>query len=151
MNAHPFHITSFCMSSVDFPSNVIPESYIVLGHYLPRLDFRDSLEPDKVVQAFRSGASADHDNSNNKKSPTTPNILLINNDGVLVKGKSMEQVFDRLEVLDATANIVLECMQIGKLNLMTPEQMQEIDEKWFGMTPSTTTSTQSNKKRKATE
>jgi ribulose-5-phosphate 4-epimerase/fuculose-1-phosphate aldolase len=60
------------------------------------------------------------------------NILCVQNDGVMVKGKSLEQVFDRLEVLEATSSVVLECMALGTLNLMTDQQTDEIDEKWFG-------------------
>jgi ribulose-5-phosphate 4-epimerase/fuculose-1-phosphate aldolase len=72
------------------------------------------------------------------------NVLLVNNDGVMVKGSSLAQVFDRLEVLEATANVVLECKSLGAIHPMTREQTQEIDEKWFHEKPSE----HSNKRQK---
>jgi len=53
MNAHPFHITAFCMTSTEFQSDVIPESYIVL-RTVGKIPFRKSLEPKAVVEAFES-------------------------------------------------------------------------------------------------
>lgn len=58
-------------------------------------------------------------------------MVLVNNDGVVVKGSSLAQVFDQLEVLEATPNVVLECTSLGSLHPMTKEQIQEIDKKWF--------------------
>ena len=117
MHAHPFHIAAFCMTNVDFPPNVIPESYIVLRN-VGRISFLDSLDKERVIQAFK-----DNDPCSS---------LLVDNDGIMVQGKSLEQVFDRLEVLEATANVVLECKALGETNLMTKEQTQAIDEVWFG-------------------
>jgi hypothetical protein len=37
----------------------------------------------------------------------------------MVKGSSLAQVFDRLEVLEATPNVVLECTSLGSLRPMT--------------------------------
>ena len=128
LHAHPFHITAFCMTSVDFSSNIIPESYIVLRN-VGRIPFLQSLGPE-VVNGFRDNSPC--------------NVLLVNNDGVMVKGSSLAQVFDRLEVLEATANVVLECKSLGAIHPMTREQTQEIDEKWFHEKPSE----QSNKRQK---
>ena len=119
LHAHPIHITSFCLSTTPFTPNVIPESFIVLRD-VGRLPFRDSYVPDRVVQGFRD-TNAD-----------TCNILLAENDGVIIKGTSLEQVFDRLEVLEATANVVLEAKTIGRVNVMTPQQEDEVHEQFFG-------------------
>jgi L-fuculose-phosphate aldolase len=123
---HPFHISAFCMTSVNFSSKIIPESYIVL-RTVGRIPFRQSLGPD-VVDGFRDNSPC--------------NVLLVNNDGVIVKGSTLPQVFDRLEVLEATANVVLECKSLGALHPMTREQTEEIDEKWFHEKPN------SNKRQK---
>jgi L-fuculose-phosphate aldolase len=116
MHAHPFHITAFCMTSKEFHSSIIPESYIVL-RTVGRIPFRHSLEPQSVVQAFHNRKDC--------------NVLLVDNDGVMITGSSLAQVFDRLEVLEATANVVLECSALGELHPMTKEQTDEIDQKWF--------------------
>ena len=116
LHAHPFHITAFCMTSVQFNSAIIPESYIVL-RTVGRIPFRHSLDGAQVVQGFRANANC--------------NVVLVNNDGVMIKGNSLPQVFDRLEVLEATANVVLECKSLGSIHPMTEEQTRDIDEKWF--------------------
>jgi ribulose-5-phosphate 4-epimerase/fuculose-1-phosphate aldolase len=73
--------------------------------------------------------------------------VLVNNNGVVVKGSSLAQVFDRLEVLEATPNVVLECTSLGSLRPMTSkEKIQEIDEKWFHETE-----TNNSKKQKRNE
>jgi L-fuculose-phosphate aldolase len=119
MHAHPIHITSFCLSSVPFTPNVIPESYIVLRD-VGRISFRQSFDPAQVVAAYRDD-------------PETCNILLAENDGVIIRGNSLEQVFDRLEVLEATATVVLEAKTIGRVNLMTEKQQDDVDIMFFGM------------------
>jgi L-fuculose-phosphate aldolase len=118
MHAHPIHITSFCLSSVPFTPNVIPESYIVLRN-VGRISFRQSFDPHQVVAAYR-------------QDPEACNILLVENDGVVIRGASLEQVFDRLEVLEATATVVLEAKAIGRVNLMTEKQEEEVDIMFFG-------------------
>jgi len=47
------HYCLFCMTSTEFQSDVIPESYIVL-RTVGRIPFRKSLEPKAVVGAFES-------------------------------------------------------------------------------------------------
>ena len=128
LHAHPFHITAFCMTSVNFQSNIIPESYIVLRN-IGRIPFLQSLDGEGAVDGFRANSPCD--------------VVLVNNDGVIIKGSSLPQVFDKLEVLEATANVVLECKSIGELHPMTEEQISEIDEKWFHEKK-----TSSNKKQK---
>lgn len=98
---------------------MIPESYIVL-----RMTFRQSLNQHEVVCRIAQNSR------DGRKHPC--NVMLVDNDGVIIKGSSLEKVFDRLEVLEATANVVLECKSIGNLHLMTESQRDEIDEKWFG-------------------
>ena len=128
LHAHPFHITAFCMTSVNFHSNIIPESYIVLRN-VGRIPFLQSLDGEGAVDGFRANSPCD--------------VVLVNNDGVMIKGSSLPQVFDRLEVLEATANVVLECNSLGELHPMTEQQISEIDEKWFHEKRS-----KSNKKQK---
>jgi L-fuculose-phosphate aldolase len=116
VHAHPFHISAFCMTSATFATRVLPESYIVLRN-VGAISFRDSLHKKRVVAAFAANE------------PCT--TLLLHNDGALVQGESLEQVFDRLEVLEATANVILEAKSLGGIQLMSSKQIQEIDEQWF--------------------
>jgi L-fuculose-phosphate aldolase len=109
LQAHPFHITAFCMTSVNFNSNIIPESYIVLRR-VGRIPFRQSIDGPSLVDGFWQNSPC--------------NMVLVNNNGVVVKGSSLAQVFDRLEVLEATPNVVLECTSLGSLCPMTKEQIK---------------------------
>jgi L-fuculose-phosphate aldolase len=46
--------------------------------------------------------------------PATP-ALLLENDGVLVTGATVLETFDRLEVLESTAEALINCRAIGDL------------------------------------
>lgn len=116
MHAHPSLVSAFCLTNVDLTSSVIPESYIVLRN-IARLGFRASLDEASVVEAFA------------KNKPCS--ALLVDNDGVIVIGPSPAAVFDRLEVLEATANVVLECRALGEAHYLTDQQTDEIDRVWF--------------------
>jgi L-fuculose-phosphate aldolase len=114
LQAHLFHITAFCITSVNFNSNIIPESYIVLRR-VGCIPFCQSIDGPSLVDGFRQNSLC--------------NVVFVNNNGVVVKGSLLAQVFDQLEVLEATPNVVLECTSLGSLRPMTKEQIQEIDEK----------------------
>lgn len=107
MQAHPFHIAAFCMTKTRLESSLIPESYILL-QTVTRVPFQHSLDPSKVVKGLQKEENCC--------------VLMVDNDGAIVSGKSLGQVFDRLEVLDATANVALECKALGNMHLMTDEQ-----------------------------
>ena len=68
------------MTKTRFESSLIPESYIVL-QTVTRVPFQHSLDPSEVVKGSNCC------------------VLLADNDGVVVTGKSLGQVFDRLEDL----------------------------------------------------
>jgi L-fuculose-phosphate aldolase len=59
-------------------------------------------------------------------SPKRPAIVL-ENDGVLVAGSDVLQAFDRLEVLESTAEAIINTCPIGKLSPMPAEVTRELD------------------------
>ncbi|WP_153556631.1 class II aldolase/adducin family protein [Roseimaritima sediminicola] len=108
--AHPVHATAFSVTDVPFDTRTIPESYVFLQdvHRVPY-----------GVQYQSDGQIADH------VSAATPAVLL-QNDGVLVTGSSVLDAFDRLEVLESTAEAVINARAIGDVSSMSSEVIDEL-------------------------
>lgn len=89
--AHPIHSTAFSITSARLDARTIPESYLVLGDVLR-------------VPPISSLAGADALTS--EISLRRP-AALIDGDGAAVVGDSLLAVYDRLEVLEATAETLV--------------------------------------------
>ena len=63
--------------------------------------------------------------------PKRPAALL-ENDGVLVAGADILEAFDRLEVLESTAEAIINCKGLGSLTPMPPEITRELDRVFLG-------------------
>ncbi|MCU0959681.1 MAG: class II aldolase/adducin family protein [Pirellulaceae bacterium] len=88
-------------------TRTIPESYILL---------RDVRRVPYGVQYRADGAIADFVSTN---SPAA----LLENDGVLVVGTSVLDAFDRLEVLESTAEAVINALVLGPLATMPDDAL----------------------------
>ena len=93
VNAYSVNSSAFIFTVSVLDTRTIPESYIFL---------RDAVRIPYGVQFQDSSALAA------AISPTRP-IALLANDGVLVVGKSVLDTFDRLEVLESTAEALINC------------------------------------------
>jgi L-fuculose-phosphate aldolase len=116
VNAYPVNATAFSVSGVTLDSRTIPESYVVVRHVGRApfgLQFQDEQELAKLV------------------SPTQPTLIL-ENDGVLVTGSDVLEAFDRLEVLESTAEAIINCRAIGSLMPLSDRVTHELDEAFFG-------------------
>lgn len=108
--AHPVNATAFSVTNVSLDARTIPESYIFL---------RDVVRVPAGVQYQASGHIADY------VSPKTPAALL-ENDGVLVVGTSILDTFDRLEVLETTAEAIINSRPIGMVSPMSDAVIDEL-------------------------
>ncbi|QDT55859.1 L-fuculose phosphate aldolase [Caulifigura coniformis] len=108
--AHPIHATAFSVTGVPFASRTIPESYIVLRD-VQRIPFG---QPYDDVDAVASAVS-----------PRQPSAIL-ENDGVLIVGTSILDAFDRLEVLEATAEALIFSGRIGAAAPMSDSVIDEL-------------------------
>ena len=108
--AHPVNATAFSVTNVSLDARTIPESYIFL---------RDVVRVPAGVQYQASGHIADY------VSPKTPAALL-DNDGVLVVGTSILDTFDRLEVLETTAEAIINSRPIGMVSPMSDAVIDEL-------------------------
>lgn len=117
VNAYPVNASAFCVSGMPLESKTIPESYVVVrevGQAPFGLQFGDCLELAGLL------------------SPLRPSLLL-ENDGVLVTGASILEAFDRLEVLEATAEAVINARAVGTLQPLNEAITKELDHAFFGI------------------
>jgi len=108
--AHPVNATAFSVTDSTFDARTIPESYIFL---------RDVTRAPYGVQYQSDGTIADY------VSPNAPAAIL-ENDGVLVVGSSILDAFDRLEVLESTAEAVINAGAIGEVSAMPEAVINEL-------------------------
>ncbi len=108
--AHPVNATAFSVTNVALDARTIPESYLFL---------RDVVRVPVGVQYQPGSHIADF------VSPKTPAALL-ENDGVLVVGTSILDTFDRLEVLETTAEAIINSRPIGIVSPMSESVINEL-------------------------
>ena len=108
--AHPVNATAFSATSVPFDVRTIPESYVFL---------RDVKRADYGVQYGSDGKIAD---AISQQCPAA----ILENDGVVVTGSTVLDVFDRLEVLESTAEAVINANAIGDISVMPESVIDEL-------------------------
>jgi len=108
--AHPVNATAFSVTESAFDARTIPESYVFL---------RDVQRVPYGIQYDREGGIADF------VSRAAPAAIL-ENDGVLVTGSSVLDAFDRLEVLESTAEAVINARAIGGVSAMPDAVIREL-------------------------
>lgn len=111
INAQPMCASAFCMTDAEFSSRTIPESYLVLGD-TPKVPFACVVDDAEALAARMSL----------KKCP----VLLIESEGALIVGRTLLEAFDRLEVLEATAEALQLSRPLGPLVPMSETELQEL-------------------------
>ena len=111
INAQPAHASAFCMTAAQLNTHTIPESALVLFD-APKLPFLRLVEDAAEIAKHVS------------LKPTP--VLLITNEGVLVVGRNLLEAFDRLEVLEATAEALLLAQPVGPLVPMPASALDEL-------------------------
>ncbi|MFA6288846.1 MAG: class II aldolase/adducin family protein [Opitutaceae bacterium] len=117
ISAQPAHASAYCMTDAAFCTQTIPESYLVLRD-APKVPFACIVNDAEKLAAM---VSLD-------KCP----VLLIENEGALIVGKTMLEAFDRLEVLEATAEALMLSRPLGPLVPMPAAALEEL-RKAFGL------------------
>lgn len=113
--ATPPSATAFSVTARELDSRTIPESYIFLRtvRCLPHDSVYVAVED--VVEAV-SAASP---------------VAIIENNGALVVGSSVLDAFDRLEVLESTADALIQSRLLGPVNPMGAEAIRELEAAFF--------------------
>ena len=109
-NASPVNATAFSVSHILCDSRTIPESYIFLRD-VQKIPFGMQFEDGEALAK--------------RVSPRHP-VALLENDGVLVLGTSLLDAFDRLEVMESTAEALINTCPIGKVAPMSPKVIEEL-------------------------
>lgn len=116
INAHPPAIMAFAVTDAEFDSRTIPESYVSL-RYVKRLPYGISrLDIPATAESFTSAAPA----------------AIVSNQCVIVTGNSLLNTYDRLEVLEYSAAAMIASLDIGKIALLTPKEIETL-EKTFSL------------------
>ncbi len=103
VNAYPVNATAFGVTDTPLDSRTIPESYLFLK------------DVNRVRYGVQFGDGAD---LARLASPGNP-ILILDNDGVQVWGTSVLDAFDRLEVLETTAEAMIGGLGLNKGSIHT--------------------------------
>ena len=114
--AHPVHATAFSVTQAEFDVRTIPESYVFL---------RD------VRRAPYGMQYDDVDRLATYVDAKTPGVLL-QNDGVMIAASDVLDAFDRLEVLEATAQAICTAAPLGPIRTMNQDVIDELSEA-FGL------------------
>ena len=116
VNAYPVNATAFSVTGVALDSRTIPESYIVIREvtrFPYGLQFSDAAALADTMSIRRPAA-------------------ILENDGVLVTGGDILEAFDRLEVLESTAEAIINCHTVGTLAPMPEAVTRELDRVFLG-------------------
>jgi L-fuculose-phosphate aldolase len=108
--ATPVNATAFAVSNEILDTRTIPESYIFLRD-VGTIPFENVYgDPSTFAELAR---------------PDFP-VSLLENDGVMVLGTSLLDVFDRLEVLESTAEAVINSRPLGAVRPMGADVIDEL-------------------------
>jgi L-fuculose-phosphate aldolase len=110
INAYPVNATAFSVTSLALDTRTIPESYVVVRR-VTRSPFGLQFDQPEAIAAHVS--------------PAAP-AMLLENDGVLATGATVLEAFDRLEVIESTAEALINCRAVGNLAPMPDEAIREL-------------------------
>lgn len=115
ISGYPVNATAFSVTGAEFDTRTIPESFVVVrqaGRAPYGLQFE---HPEAIADMISAGQPA----------------LILDNDGVLVTGSGILEAFDRLEVLESTAEAIINCRAVGALTPMPDDAIRELEDAFF--------------------
>ena len=115
LNAYTVNATAFGVTHTPLDSRMIPESYVFLRSVGQLAYGPQFTNPAMVARAI---------------SLEKP-CLLLGNDGALVCGTSVLNAFDRLEVLESTAEAVINARHLGSIAPMNEKAIRDLDRAFF--------------------
>jgi L-fuculose-phosphate aldolase len=113
INAAPIHATAFSAAATTLDTRTLPESYLLLR------------QPEKIsfdLPLLSPAAAAEQVSLADAPRPA----VLVRNAGVLVVGKNPLDAFDRLEVLEATAEAILGGRVLGESFSIPDQGIEEL-------------------------
>jgi L-fuculose-phosphate aldolase len=112
VHSHPPHATAFAVAGIPLPEAIHPEAEVFLG----RVPMAHYATPSKV----------DLPNSIIPLIGPDTNTVLMGNHGSVNFAETLVDTYYKLEILDGYCRILLLAKQLGKANVLSPEQMTEL-------------------------
>jgi len=112
IHSHPPHATAFAIANIPLPEGIHPEAEVFLGR-VPTAEYATpSTEdlPNSIIPLI---------------GPET-NTVLMGNHGSVSFDVDLIGAYYKLEILDAYCRILLLTKQIGRANVLNPQQMDEL-------------------------
>lgn len=110
VNAYPVNATAFSVTESELDTRTIPESYVFLRE-VHRVGFETRFGDGRELASLAS-----------MRNP----IVIIENDGVQVCGTSILDAFDRLEVVESTAEAMINSKPLGVMAPMSDAAIEEL-------------------------
>ena len=107
--------TAFCVAKRQMDTRTIPESYILLED-IPLVPYESQYGREHTIVEKL-----------NKHVP----IVLVENDSILVTGKSILETFDRLEVAEFSARSLIDSTFLGEMQPIRQKELNALKEKFF--------------------
>jgi len=117
VNASPVNATAFSVTPAALDSRTIPEAYLLLRD-VARVPYGVQFEdPEELAR---------------RVTPSAP-VALLENDGVVVLGAGVLEAFDRLEVLESTAEALVNSRLLGEVAPMSDEVIDDLKRAFAAM------------------
>ena len=123
VHSHPPHATAFAVAEMPIPEGIHPEAEIFLGR-VPMAHYATPGGPDLADSILKFIG------------PETNSIVLGNHGTVNFSDKTLTDAYYKLEILDAYCRILLLSHQLGRINQLSNQELNELLQvkQMFGMT-----------------
>ena len=112
VNAYPVNATAFGVCDLAVDTRTIPESLVVVRRPGIVGYATQFAEPEAIADAVSAQQPA----------------AILENNGVLVTGKDVLEAYDRLEVLESTAEALINARALGTLSPLSEDVIRELEE-----------------------
>ena len=112
VNAYPVNAAAFGVSGSVIDTRTIPESLVVVRR--------------PAIVGF-AAQFADPESLADAVSPQQP-VAILENNGVLVTGRDVLEAYDRLEVLESTAEALINARALGALSPLSDDVIRALEE-----------------------
>lgn len=103
------------LSQADFSTHIIPESYLILKIPLLKDEVYHPSKTEKYLKYFSNQIG----------------VIIFRDGWTLISGTSCYNLFDKMEVLNFTAKVILVAKKMGNYNLLNKTQIQELEENYI--------------------
>jgi L-fuculose-phosphate aldolase len=117
INAYPVNATAFSVTGISLDTRTIPESYVVV----------------RQIRQVRYGVQFQDNEALARQVSWRQPAAILENDGVLVTGSDILEAYDRLEVLESTAEALINCRAIGALAPMSDDVTRQLERAFLKM------------------